>query len=1025
MSDEDLYDEFGNYIGPDLDSESSDSGDDAPSDGARSDLDSDDEMRSRSDSLMDTDAASGGGGGALPSSSAIGPSSTAVVLHEDKEHYPSAADVYGAGVRVATIDEDSQAIEEPIVAPDKVKNFTVMTGGDGSDEPLAFKIDPQYSLALMETAVSLNRVVAVVGSLHSGKTSLLDVLLQQATRDNGKYFPATSQLPGPRFTDTLLLEQQRGLSTKSCPLSLALPTTAGKTYNVTFLDCPGHVDFHDETTASYRCADGCVLVVDAAVGLTMHDEMCLSEALTEGLSIVLVLNKLDRLILELKLPPADAYFKLQHSIDSANVFIKSRNPSARLLSPDRGNVAFASSMHGYSFTVQSFAAKYFASSKDAAKVFGPRASALSPNDFAKRLWGDCYLDVETGQFVRSPAQCSKALGPVSRTFVSFVLEPIYKLYGACLGEDETEAARILLAAGVSLPKSHMKMSACPLLRSALSTFFGGQSTAVVDMLEAFVPSPMDNATNKVRKHYTGSQDGALAKAMAACDPSGPLMIAVSKLYPSSDGSSFSALGRIYSGTVKPGDRVRVLGENYSLNDTEDCAFATVKVVSVPHARFETRLSRGVAGNVVLLAGVDASVAKTCTITDDSRGGAADDDGEGDKQIFRPLSFHVAGGEAAVRVAVEPLNPAELPKMVEGLRRVGKSYPMSRTKVEESGEHVIFGTGELYLDCVLHDLRNVYSGIEVKVADPVVSFCETVVDMSNVKCFAETPNKKNKLTFISEPLDDGLAMDIEKGVIDLSLDKRVVGEFFQSKYKWDLLSARSVWAFGPTSLGPNILMDDTLPSEVDKNLLLGCKQSLVQGFQWAMREGPLCEEPVRNVKTKIIDATIASTPILRGGGQIIPTARRAIYSSILTASPRLMEPVYSMQIQCPGDIVGAIAPLLAKRRGHIVQDLPRAGAPFNVVRAYMPVIDSFGFETDLRSFTSGQAMIQSVLSHYAVVPGNPLDKSIILHPLEPSPVPHLAREFMVKSRRRKGLSDDVSVLKYFDVDMINEISADNN
>ena len=90
----------------------------------------------------------------------------------------------------------------------------------------------------------------------------------------------------------------------------------------------------------------------------------------------------------------------------------------------------------------------------------------------------------------------------------------------------------------------------------------------------------------------------------------------------------------------------------------------------------------------------------------------------------------------MKVALEPLNPAELPKMVEGLRRVGKAYPMIRTRVEESGEHVLFGTGELYMDCVLHDLRHVYTDIEVKVADPVVAFRETIVETSSVKCSAE-------------------------------------------------------------------------------------------------------------------------------------------------------------------------------------------------------------------------------------------------------------------------------------------------
>ncbi|CAF5089969.1 unnamed protein product, partial [Rotaria sp. Silwood1] len=108
------------------------------------------------------------------------------------------------------------------------------------------------------------------------------------------------------------------------------------------------------------------------------------------------------------------------------------------------------------------------------------------------------------------------------------------------------------------------------------------------------------------------------------------------------------------------------------------------------------------------------------------------------QIFRPLKFNTT---SVIKIAVEPVNPSELPKMLDGLRKVNKSYPLLNTKVEESGEHIILGTGELYLDCVMHDLRRMYSEIEIKVADPVLTFCETVVETSSLKCFAETPNKK--------------------------------------------------------------------------------------------------------------------------------------------------------------------------------------------------------------------------------------------------------------------------------------------
>ena len=140
-----------------------------------------------------------------------------------------------------------------------------------------------------------------------------------------------------------------------------------------------------------------------------------------------------------------------------------------------------------------------------------------------------------------------------------------------------------------------------------------------------------------------------------------------------------------------------------------------------------------------------------------------------------------------------------------------------------------------------------------------------------------------------------------------------------RYDWDLLAARSVWGFAPDEKGANILVDDTLPSEVDKGLLNSIRDYILQGFQWSCREGPLCDEPMRNVKFKILDASIAPEPIHRGGGQIIPTARRVAYSAFLMATPRIMEPVFSVEISAPFDCIPAIYTVLGRRRGHVMQE----------------------------------------------------------------------------------------------------------
>jgi len=178
--------------------------------------------------------------------------------------------------------------------------------------------------------------------------------------------------------------------------------------------------------------------------------------------------------------------------------------------------------------------------------------------------------------------------------------------------------------------------------------------------------------------------------------------------------------------------------------------------------------------------------------------------------------------------------------------------------------------------------------------------------------------------------------------------------------------------------------------------------------------------IRNTKFKIMDATLASEAIFRGGGQIIPTSRRACYSSFLMASPRLMEPVYSCSMTGPADSVTSLYTVLARRRGHVLSDGPIAGTPLYRVNGLLPVIDSFGFETDLRIHTQGQATISLVFDRWNIVPGDPLDKDVILRPLEQASVNATARDFVLKTRRRKGLSEDVSVAKFLEPELFQSL-----
>ncbi|XP_076918010.1 110 kDa U5 small nuclear ribonucleoprotein component CLO [Bidens hawaiensis] len=975
--DDSLYDEFGNYIGPEIES-------DQESDREDEDEDIQDKISERADS--DEENAAAGPNGWLTNGEDVDMDNQ-IVLAEDKKYYPTAEEVYGEDVETLVMDEDEQPLELPIIKPVRDIKFEV-----GVKDSSTY-VSTQFLLGLSSNP-TLVRNVALIGHLQHGKTVFMDMLVEQTHHIST--FDQNSE-KHMRYTDTRVDEQERRISIKAVPMSLVLEDSNSKSYMCNIMDTPGHVNFSDEMTAALRLADGAVLIVDAAEGVMVNTERAIRHAIQDRLPLVVVINKVDRLITELKLPPKDAYHKLRHTIEVINNHITAVSSTAgnvQAIDPAAGNLCFASGSAGWCFTLQSFAKLYV-------KLHGIPFDA---NKFASRLWGDYYYDPATRTFKKKqPASGAE------RSFVQFILEPLYKIYSQVIGEHKKSVETTLAELGVTLSNAAYKLNVRPLLHLACSSVFGS-ATGFTDMLVHHIPSAKEAASKKVDHIYTGPRSSRLCTAMSNCDPSGPLMVNITKLYPKSDCSVFDAFGRVYSGEIHTGQTVRVLGEGYSPDDEEDMTVKEVTKLWVYQARYRIPINKAPPGSWVLIEGVDASIMKTATLCDSKY--------DDDVYIFRPLQFNTL---PVVKTATEPLNPSELPKMVEGLRKISKSYPLAITKVEESGEHTILGTGELYLDSIMKDLRELYSEVEVKVADPVVSFCETVVESSSMKCFAETPNKKNKITMIAEPLERGLAEDIENGVVSVDWPKKKLGDFFQKKYDWDLLAARSIWAFGPDKQGPNILLDDTLSSEVDKSLLNSVKDSIVQGFQWGAREGPLCDEPIRNVKFKIVDAKIAPEPLHRGTGQIIPTARRVAYSAFLMATPRLMEPVYYVEIQTPIDCVSAIYTVLSRRRGHITADVPQPGTPAYIVKAFVPVIESFGFETDLRYHTQGQAFAVSTFDHWAIVPGDPLDKSIVLRPLEPAQIQYLAREFMVKTRRRKGMSEDVSVNKFFDEAMVVELA----
>jgi elongation factor 2 len=317
-------------------------------------------------------------------------------------------------------------------------------------------------------------------------------------------------------------------------------------------------------------------------------------------------------------------------------------------------------------------------------------------------------------------------------------------------------------------------------------------------------------------------------------------------------------------------------------------------------------------------------------------------------------------------------------------------------IEESGEHIVAGAGELHLEICLKDLQEDFmGGADIKVSDPVVSYRETVVEESNQTCLSKSPNKHNRLYAVAQPLDEELCKEIDSGEISARDDFKARGRVLSEKYEWDVNEARKIWCFGPDTTGPNMVVDCTKAVQYLNEI----KEHVVAGFQWCSKEGVLADENLRGIRFNIMDVTLHADSIHRGAGQIMPAARRVFMACCLTAQPRLLEPVYLVDITCPEAAVGGIYGVLNRRRGHVAEEMQRPGTPIFQVKAYLPVGESFGFTADLRSHTGGQAFPQCVFDHWQVLPGDPL-------------VPGKCQDIVHGIRTRKGLAQEVPPLDRF-------------
>ncbi|KAF8279501.1 putative U5 small nuclear ribonucleoprotein component [Trypanosoma cruzi] len=862
----------------------------------------------------------------------------------------------------------NQSIAEPLVDEKDVVSYFRADGARGKflvedrraaplliQDTHAAPSSEREFLDLLRGIPSRQRNVALVGHLHHGKTSLLTMLL------GGRAYRQRED------------EVERKISLKS---SVVTEVVSGAHYQqashlVSFCDTPGHPDFVAETAAALRLADAAIFCVDAVESITRNAVRLLRQTvLQENLPVMLVITKVDRLIMDLKLPPLDAYRKLRTVVDAVNNEIAGFG-SPFLVSPQNGTVCFASSRLGFCFTTETFALKY-----------SREYPSVDPVALSQQLWGQVAF--EKGQFVKITNFTQRP------AFVTLILEPLYKIVAHAL----TGKGHEVLSSRLH-PHPRDPVAAA---REAVQLFFGDAATEGIDALLNVMPKA-DVRLNWLRLRYG-----------LTCETQNSVLAIAPLLRSQNNGEDNLAIVRVLHGVLKRSMKLVVVDEHSS--DAEPFYTFVVRELLLKMLNGLVEVDAAHAGQVVFLTGfgtrpgshlvlVGGAIADPFLMEDDAVdvGDTASGDWLDDVRVY-PLRC----GDPMVHVGVELKDPKKSAQLQRGLRILLRTTPGLDAHKEETGEFTLTGYGELHLDTALHELRcGLCKGVKIGISQPFVSFSETVLEKNGV--LAVSGSKRAQIGCTSGAMNHQLVEHVEYEQIDLfPSDGSGVVKLWTTlrQYGMDALDAQHVMAAGPhATKGPSLLINDTIEEEQQEFAPLTQQrlQAIAVGFRSAVASGPITGDVVRGAAVRIVFADVEAET---KDAAIISTARTTVKQALLGGLPRLLEPVLAVDITCPPECVGKISEILQMRRGSVLSEEPIAATTLVCVRALVPAMDSFGLETQMRMLTQGEAFPLFSFDRWDIVPGDPFDASIHVAPLQPARGYQLARDFTLKTRFRKGL-----------------------
>jgi len=688
------------------------------------------------------------------------------------------------------------------------------------------------------------RNTSIIAHVDHGKTTLSDSLLAAAGI-------ISEQTAGQKlYLDSWELEQKRQMTVFASNISLA-HNYKEKDYLINLIDTPGHIDFSGAVTRSLRAVDGALVVVDAVEGPMTQTETVLMQALRERVKPILYINKVDRLIKEIRLTPKEIQEKFAKIISRVNMLIEKYAPPEHKqdwqVKVEDGRVAFGAALHRWGLNL--------------------------PHMKTKGITFQNIIDAYSGE----PEEIAKKVDDLSKK------APLYE--------------------------------------------------TILDMFCEHLPNPLEAQPYRQSQIWPGDPAGPVGTAMAKVDPAGPALMCISTIEVDQH-SGVVAIGRVFSGTIEKGKLVRLVTAH---------ANGTVQQVYMSMAADRVIVDRIPAGNIAAVGGLP-SVRVGETLAEQGM----------ETQPFEGLQYV---SDPVVTVSVEPAEVKDLPLFDKVMHKLTLEDPnLHLTLNKESGEYLLSGMGELHLEVTAYRMQE--AGLKVKTGKPIVIYRETISHNYNgPPVMGKSPNKHSKLWVTLEKLPDNVIEGIKQGKISEMQGRDERRKALVQQFGWDADDARNVVAIEENNILVNKIKGRQYVEEV--------MDHIKSGFREAVHTSILAKEPAYGLKVNLMDITVHEDPVHRGPAQILPMTWRPIWACILLSDPILLEPIINFECKVPSAFVSSVLAILQRRRGRIL-DMPQEEDHI-IVKAEMPVAESFGLADELRSSTQGRAFWATQFSHWAPVP----------------------------------------------------------